>query len=80
MVERDGAERLFFVVETKASLFTDALRPTEQGKIDCGKAHFKALGTDVEFAVANSYDSFEGAFEALDTVKVPPIRSPVSSR
>lgn len=64
LVERDGIERLFFVVETKGSLFTDALRPTEQGKIDCGKAHFKALGTSVDFTVANSYDSFEGAFDA----------------
>lgn len=64
LVEHDGIERLFFVVETKGSLFTDALRPTEQGKIDCGKAHFKALGTSVDFTVANSYDSFEGAFDA----------------
>jgi len=62
LVERDGIERLFFVVETKGSLLTDALRPTEQAKIDCGKAHFKALGTGVDFAVANSYDSFEGTF------------------
>ncbi len=66
LVERDGALRLFFVVETKGSLLTDALRQTEQGKIDCGKAHFKALGTDVHFTVANSYDSFEGTFEAAE--------------
>lgn len=64
LVERDGVERLFFVVETKGSLFTDALRPMEQGKIDCGKAHFAALKSDVCFAVANSYTSFEGAFDA----------------
>ncbi|AHF04559.1 type III restriction endonuclease subunit R [Marichromatium purpuratum 984] len=64
LVEREDVERLFFIVETKGSLLTDALRPTEQGKIDCGKAHFKALGTNVGFAVANSYDSFEGTFDA----------------
>lgn len=63
LVERDGIERLFFIVETKGSLFTDALRPAEQAKIDCGRAHFKALGTDVGFSVANSFDSFEGAFD-----------------
>jgi type III restriction enzyme len=34
---------LYFVVETKGGLFTDALRPIEEGKINCGKAHFKAL-------------------------------------
>ena len=43
LVEKDGAERLYFVVETKSSLFTDDLRDKESAKIDCGKAHFKAL-------------------------------------
>jgi type III restriction enzyme len=43
LVDVDGVERLYFVVETKSSLFSDALRPTEEGKINCGKAHFKAL-------------------------------------
>lgn len=43
VVDVDGAERLYFVVETKSSLFTDALRPIEEGKIKCGKAHFQAL-------------------------------------
>lgn len=43
VVEVDGTERLYFVVETKSSLFTDALRPIEEGKIQCGKAHFTAL-------------------------------------
>lgn len=45
LVEKDGAERLYFVVETKSSLFTDELRDKESGKIECGKAHFKALAT-----------------------------------
>jgi type III restriction enzyme len=43
LVEKDGAERLYFVVETKSSLFTDDLRDKEGAKIACGKAHFKAL-------------------------------------
>lgn len=42
-VEKDGAERLYLVVETKSSLFTDDLREKESAKIACGKAHFKAL-------------------------------------
>ena len=58
LVEIDGKQKLYFVVETKGSLLTDALRPAEQAKIDCGREHFKALGSDVEFTVANSYDSF----------------------
>lgn len=44
LVEQEGEERLYFVVETKGTmLFSDALRPTEQAKIDCGREHFKAL-------------------------------------
>jgi type III restriction enzyme len=58
LVDVDGQERLYFVVESKGSLFTDALRPAEQAKIDCGREHFKALGTEVRFKVANSYDNF----------------------
>ena len=69
LVERDGVERLFFVVETKGSLLADALRPAEQAKIDCGKAHFEALGTNVGFTVADSYDSFEGVFNAIEPDK-----------
>jgi type III restriction enzyme len=59
LVEKDGAERLYFVVETKSGLFTDDLRDKERAKIECGKAHFKAL--DVEeapprFVVARQVD------------------------
>lgn len=43
LVEKDGAERLYFVVETKHSLFTDDLRDRESGKIKCGEAHFTEL-------------------------------------
>ncbi len=45
LIENDGAERLYFVVETKSGLFADELRERESGKIECGKAHFKALKT-----------------------------------
>ena len=44
LVEQDGGERLYFVVETKGSLFADDLRKTEALKIECGKAHFEAIG------------------------------------
>ena len=43
LVEKDGQERLYFVVETKSSLFTDDLREREGAKIKCGEEHFKAL-------------------------------------
>jgi type III restriction enzyme len=58
LIEVDGKEKLYFVVETKSTLFTDALRPTEKAKIACGKEHFKALGKKVEFAVTNAFEDF----------------------
>jgi type III restriction enzyme len=48
LVEKDGAERLYLVVETKGSLFMDDLRDRESAKIECGKAHFAALSVKEE--------------------------------
>ncbi|WP_440997534.1 type III restriction-modification system endonuclease [Arhodomonas sp. SL1] len=62
VVETDGKQRLYFVVESKGSLFTDTLRPQEEAKIKCGKAHFRALGEDVTFRVDNDYESFSQGF------------------
>ena len=59
LVEKDGTERLYFVVETKSSLFTDDLRYKESAKIECGKAHFKALAVGenpAEFIQARNID------------------------
>jgi type III restriction enzyme len=43
LVEEDSTQHVYFVVETKSSLFTDDLRDKESAKIECGKAHFHAL-------------------------------------
>ena len=45
VIEVNGVEQLYFVVETKSTLFTEALRPKEQGKIACGKKHFEVLAS-----------------------------------
>jgi type III restriction enzyme len=50
LVEKDGAERLYFVVETKSSLFTDDILDRESGKIKCGEAHFAELAAGTENA------------------------------
>jgi type III restriction enzyme len=47
LVEVSGEERLYFVVETKGSLFTDDLRDNEAAKIACGEAHFRELATTI---------------------------------
>lgn len=59
LVEKDGAERLYFVVETKGSLFTDDLRDKESAKIKCGMAHVAALGvaeSPAKYLVARTLD------------------------
>ncbi len=58
LVNLDNEEKLYFVVETKGSLFFDMLRPAEQAKIDCGRKHFKALDENVGFTVADRFDTF----------------------
>ena len=43
LVENDGQEKLYFVVETKGSNWWDDLRHKEGAKIKCGEKHFKVL-------------------------------------
>lgn len=60
LIEKDGSERLYFVVETKPSDFVDDLRGSERAKIKCGKAHFKALGVGeeaVQYIVTEKFDN-----------------------
>ena len=59
LVEQDGNEKLYFVVETKGTMYTNDLRSPESGKIACGKAHFEALRTSqssAEFVVAEKFN------------------------
>jgi type III restriction enzyme len=58
LVEDGGDQKLYFVLETKANILTEDLRPTELARIQCGREHFKALGTGVEFKPVDSYDHF----------------------
>ena len=57
LIEKDGVERCYFVVETKPSLFGMDIRATEQAKMECGKAHFDAIGdgaNPAKFVAASS--------------------------
>ena len=62
LIEQDGKEKLYFVVETKSTLFSVERRPEENAKIKCGYAHFEALGDDVKFTVSNSMDEFSSRY------------------
>ncbi|HAW0370777.1 TPA: DEAD/DEAH box helicase family protein [Escherichia coli] len=62
LIEKDGKEKLYFVVETKSTLFSVERRPEENAKIKCGYAHFEALGDEVNFTVSNSMDEFSSRY------------------
>ena len=57
----EGAERLYFVVETKntstGTVIEDLLKASEQDKIKCGREHFKALGEEAKYLVASDYET-----------------------
>lgn len=59
LLNDNGAKKMYFVVETKGNIDSDSLRFTEKAKIDCGKKHFKALETGVNFTAADSYAGFK---------------------
>jgi type III restriction enzyme len=59
LVTLDGQERLYFVVETKGSLFDEDLRDREGAKIKCGSVHFRTLAAHdnaTRYVVASSLD------------------------
>ncbi len=59
LFDKDGQKKMYFVVETKGNVDSDALRPSEKAKIYCGKKHFNALSTGVELKAADDYDKFK---------------------
>jgi type III restriction enzyme len=73
LIDKDDGmgDHLYFVVETKSSIFSDDLRATEQAKINCGIEHFKALAKDHDgnaidnpatFVKADKFDTFVNSF------------------
>nr|WP_241737920.1 hypothetical protein [Anoxybacillus flavithermus] len=49
VVDKDGEEKLYFVLETKGTDWEGALCPEEAAKIDFARKHFQAIHTNVEF-------------------------------
>ena len=63
LVQESGEERLYFVVETKSSLFLDDLRDMERAKFACGEEHFKALAvgdSPARYVRARTVEDFVG--------------------
>lgn len=49
LYEKDDAQHLYFVAETKGDTSDDQLRPHERAKIKAGEKHFEAVDTDIKF-------------------------------
>jgi len=65
LIELDGQERLYFVVETKGSLFDEDLLDRESGKITCGAAHFEALAVGSNPAVYGKFKDVDGLMDRV---------------
>ncbi len=75
LLEGDEGERLYFVVETKASLFASDLRSTESAKIECGKAHFNAIKvgeSPARYEVATSVEKLLSGIGAANRYRYNP--------
>ncbi len=49
VIDKNGVEKLYFVIETKGKSDRNELRPEETAKIECAEKHFEALGTEAKF-------------------------------
>ena len=49
-------EKVYFVVETKGSVYEENIRETEKLKIKCGERHFEALSDEIKFGVTNKFE------------------------
>ena len=57
--DKDGVQKLYFVLETKGSTSLFDLRTPEQLKIHCGRQHFRALDHDVKYHVTTNWKQFK---------------------
>lgn len=72
VLEKNGEEMLYFVLETKGSILSEDLRFMEGKKIECGKKHFAAIDKGVGFEVVESYTQWRGRLmlrESDDVIK-----------
>ena len=58
-LDKDGIQKMYFVLETKGTTNLKKLRSEETMKIHCGKKHFKALDNNADFAVAKNWHEFK---------------------
>jgi|LSQX01.1.fsa_nt_gb type III restriction enzyme len=58
LFEKNGVDKVYFVVETKYSILDEDMRDKERSKIKCAKRHFAAIETEAEYTECANYDKF----------------------
>lgn len=58
LIDVNGENKLYFVMETKGNIMFENIRPIEKWKIKCGKKHFRALGNNVIFKETDNFEQF----------------------
>lgn len=58
LVDIDGEQKLYFVIETKGNINSEDRRATNVNKIACGRKHFEALGNQIQFQEVDNFDEF----------------------
>ncbi len=59
LIEKEGREELYFIVETKGSKDKNQLRKTEDYKIRCGIKHFEAIDKTIHFELEKDFNEFK---------------------
>lgn len=59
LYEKDGQEKLYLIVETKGTLWSEELRPKEAAKIKCGIKHFEAINEEIIFKQTDTFENLE---------------------
>lgn len=57
--EKNGEEKLYFIIETKGTTDPMRIRGTEDLNIRCGREHFKALDSNTQLHVATKWNEFK---------------------
>ena len=58
LIDKDGREKLYFIIETKANIDSSQFRASEWDKIRCGRKHFEALNTGITFKPVSNFEDF----------------------
>lgn len=59
LYNKNGEEKLYFVIETKGSSDVSQLRFNESWKISCARKHFECLSDEIRYEVVSDFDEFE---------------------